>query len=62
MKELCSESQKIIECKKNGILNLAYLRNPNSTASLKKCIKNGANKTCKSVRRVSKTQSGNEFK
>ena len=37
-----------------------YLKNPKSLISLKKCVKNWAGKTRKGVRKVSKTQSGNE--
>ena len=39
-----------------------HLKNSKSSPSLKKCIKNGVSKACKSVRKVSKTQSGYEFK
>ena len=37
-----------------------YLKSPKSQTSLKKYVKNGASKNCRSVRKVSKTQNGNK--
>ena len=57
---------KVIECKKKKLSNWRinkdlYLKNRKKLAGLKKCIKNGTSKTHESVRKLSKTQSGNEF-
>ena len=62
------ECKKNIECKKKGIFNLAYKQGlifekstePDKSKEMYK--KYGASKTHKSVSKVSKTQSGNEFK
>ena len=62
------ECGKIIKCKKKGILKLAYKQGflfPKLEESdkFKEMYKeNGVSKSCKSVRKVSKTQSGKEFK
>ena len=69
-KQLCSwkNEKKVIICKKKGILNLAYKQELLFEKS-KECDKfkemykkNGVSKTYKSVRKVFKTQSCNEFK
>ena len=62
------ECEKIITCKKTGILNVAYKRGllfekskgPDKFKEMHK--ENGVSKTRKSVRKVSKTRSDNEFK
>ena len=62
------ECEKIIKCNKKGILNLAYKQGLVFEKSTEfdqfkeKYKKNEVNKTHKSVRKVSKTQSNNEFK
>ena len=38
-----------------------YLKNPKNLTSFNKCIKNGASKNRKSVRKVSKTRSSNDI-
>ena len=38
-----------------------YLKNPKSPKSLEKSINNGASKTRKNFRNISKTRSGNKF-
>ena len=39
-----------------------YQKNSKSQTSLRRCIKNGVSETRKSFRKVSKTQSSDEFK
>ena len=62
------ECKKNIKCMKKAILNLIYKQGPlfeksKEPDTVKEMYKkNGVSKTRKSVRKVSKTQSDNEFK
>ena len=62
------ECKKNIKCMKKAILNLIYKQGPlfeksKEPDTFKEMYKkNGVSKTRKSVRKVSKTQSDNEFK
>ena len=67
-KQLCSwkNSKKKIKCKKKEIVNLTYkqglLFEKSKESDQGKVKKNGVSKTRRSVKKVTKTQSGNKFK
>ena len=66
--DFMKEFEQSINCKKKGILSLLYKQGTliekckECDKFQKMCKKNGASKTYESVRKVSKTQSGNKFK